>query len=496
MAKKKPAAGVIGPKMRELAQVALAAKWLETTVQVEDPARQILLSLDVRMYGGVPYIDAHHEVTTGKQTGYLQILGTSPEQGLADLAKLYAGLPPKFDTVTAKATKASLKLPELRELAIAAWAEAFGVAPPTAEELADLQRQEKAKSAQLRDVLLQELRGGPGGVKKWNARTLAERQSAGPYRKVDLSGQALAKADLGALDFAGACFDGADLTAAELNVADVKKASFRGATLEKAYIAYAKLAGADLTNASLAGCDLRGIRWLAKVNLAGADLSHANLSHVDLRGVDLSTAKLNDTAIYQARFDEQTRFPPGFTIPESLIWAGTGTDPRRPLLPLASSQPGTLSFDDFMDRLRGEVSSASLDKALKMLQAERFQLFSEAKADGFVGVVKSQSSADLVYACRLAADGTFACCTQNLNRCGGLNAGSLCKHLLVLVVGLTKSAAVDPVSVDAWVKASCKKGYQLDKEQMTATFLRYKGAEAGELDWRPTETIPEDYYAL
>jgi hypothetical protein len=31
---------------------------------------------------------------------------------------------------------------------------------------------------------------------------------------------------------------------------------------------------------------------------------------------------------------------------------------------------------------------------------------------------------------------------------------------------------------------------------MSATFLRYKGAEAGEVDWRPTETIPEDYYTL
>jgi len=36
----------------------------------------------------------------------------------------------------------------------------------------------------------------------------------------------------------------------------------------------------------------------------------------------------------------------------------------------------------------------------------------------------------------------------------------------------------------------------LDKDLMSATFLRYKGAEAGEADWRPTETIPEDYDTL
>jgi hypothetical protein len=31
---------------------------------------------------------------------------------------------------------------------------------------------------------------------------------------------------------------------------------------------------------------------------------------------------------------------------------------------------------------------------------------------------------------------------------------------------------------------------------MTEAFLQYKGAEAGEVDWRPTETIPEDFYAV
>jgi hypothetical protein len=31
---------------------------------------------------------------------------------------------------------------------------------------------------------------------------------------------------------------------------------------------------------------------------------------------------------------------------------------------------------------------------------------------------------------------------------------------------------------------------------MGEIFIRRKGAEAGEVDWRPTETVPEDYYAL
>jgi len=61
----------------------------------------------------------------------------------------------------------------------------------------------------------------------------------------------------------------------------------------------------------------------------------------------------------------------------------------------------------------------------------------------------------------------------------------------LLIIGELEAA-----SACEWVLASRRKDPKLDKEIMTATFLRYKGAQAGELDWRPTETIPEDYYAF
>ena len=117
------------------------------------------------------------------------------------------------------------------------------------------------------------------------------------------------------------------------------------------------------------------------------------------------------------------------------------------------------------------------------------------QADHLIGVVKSQSDPDLFYSCRLAADGAYACCTQNLNVCGGLR-GSLCKHLLVLIVGLVQAGQLDATLADAWSSASKKKKPALDKDVMSQAFIRYKGAQAGEVDWRPTETMPEDYYAL
>jgi hypothetical protein len=152
-------------------------------------------------------------------------------------------------------------------------------------------------------------------------------------------------------------------------------------------------------------------------------------------------------------------------------------------------------FDAFLHRLTADTDAGRLNNALAMLRADHFQLFSQVSEDTLVGVVKSQTSDQRVYACRLAADGSFGCRTQNLRPCGGLR-GSLCKHLLVLIVGLVRAEALDPARAEEWVKASRKKPPVFDKDRMSETFLKYKGAEAGEVDWRPTETIPEDYYAL
>src|SRR5262249_59680303 len=124
---------------------------------------------------------------------------------------------------------------------------------------------------------------------------------------------------------------------------------------------------------------------------------------------------------------------------------------------------------------------------LAMLRADRFQLFARVDEDHMIGVVRSQSDRTLVYACRLAADGQYACCTQNLNICGGLR-GSPCKHLLVLILGLAKAGQLDPSVAHTWTRAIRRRKPELDRDTMAEVFLRYKGAESGELDWRPTET--------
>ena len=215
-----------------------------------------------------------------------------------------------------------------------------------------------------------------------------------------------------------------------------------------------------------------------------------------------------------AEFDEKTQFPPDYVPPRSMQWKGARADDPRyarstavaapsgvisSILPIVASADPTaaaaLTLDQFMQRLRGKVDPGKLANALTMLRAEKFQLFSEVAEDALVGVVRSQSSDSRVYSCRLAHDGAFSCCTQNLRICGSLG-GAICKHLLVLIVGLAKTGQINLAVVDQAIAASRRQRPIMDKDAATAVFLRYKGAEAGELDWRPTETIPEDYYAF
>jgi uncharacterized protein YjbI with pentapeptide repeats len=149
----------------------------------------------------------------------------------------------------------------------------------------------------------------------------------------------------------------------------------------------------------------------------------------------------------------------------------------------------------FLKALELRADKSKIDKATKMLKAEKFQLFNDITESHLNGVVKSQTDPDLVYACRIESGGQYACCTQNLNICGGLR-GSICKHLLVLIIGLVKAGQLDPSDIDGWIAKTHDTKPELNKETMGEIFIRYKGAEAGEVDWRPTETVPEDYYAV
>jgi uncharacterized protein YjbI with pentapeptide repeats len=297
--------------------------------------------------------------------------------------------------------------------------------------------------------------------------------------------------DLSHSDLRGTKFDSASLRKANLWGAQLQKASFVKANLNSAALHYTKCQESNFEGASLVSASFSGN--LQKVNFRDADLTKADLTGCDLCGADFTGATLTKADLEDAKFDNDTKFPAGFNLPKKLIWKGTGSRPGQRAVKVAAV--GSMDFDTFFKNLSKKVEYARMQKATAMLKAERFQLFADVTDASLVGVVKSQTNKDLVYSCRLASDGQFGCGTQNLKPCGGLQ-GALCKHLLVLVVGLAKAGKIDPATVYAWADASGGNSPMLDKDAMSETFLKYKGAEAGTVDWRPTETIPEDYYAM
>jgi Pentapeptide repeats (8 copies) len=76
--------------------------------------------------------------------------------------------------------------------------------------------------------------------------------------------------------------------------------------LRYSYLMDAKLDGAFLFGANLCGA------WLNRASLVGAELSGAILRNAELQEADLSKGKMEAADLTGARYDKDTRWPPGF----------------------------------------------------------------------------------------------------------------------------------------------------------------------------------------
>jgi hypothetical protein len=85
-----------------------------------------------------------------------------------------------------------------------------------------------------------------------------------------------------------------------------------GADLQDAILGEANLRRALLWNANLQGADLRRAK-LQDIQLAEGDLRGAGLKWADLQGADLDGAKLEGVILEGARFDDDTKWPDGFS---------------------------------------------------------------------------------------------------------------------------------------------------------------------------------------
>lgn len=493
--------GEIGPRLRELETIAKAAERIRTSVVFDLPdGSAASVEIDAKN-GNWSRVQIRTQHKSGNRWTYAESL----TKALQDTANRWGKGTLRVADVTARTSKSPVSGKEMRHLATAAWCEVCGIEPPAAPAPKSGKLTKAQRRKQLTDALLEQLCSGPEGVKAWNDRSHEAWAKLGKdavFARSELTGAKLDGVSLSGLDLSLSTFDGASMrdaviTDCNLDRASLAKADLAGASITKTKMTGADLSGATLDGATLTEVDLGGDSKLAQASLVGAKLpktkivsdsfSGTKLVDVDLSGSDLSGARITYTKV-SGKYDGYTRFPPNFKPPKAL------TGPRDAKGFAKAAAGVTMDIEEFLNRLKTSVGTSRLKKATKLLKRSKFKLFHDVDDTQMIAVVKSETDASLLYACRLAADG-YSCCTHNLNRCGGLSVGP-CKHMMVMIVGLAKAGEIDPEKADEWVQKSKKVGPRLDKDAMAEIFLRYKGAEAGEIDWRPTETVPEDYYAF
>lgn len=351
----------------------------------------------------------------------------------------------------------------------------------------------QVRDEEARKSLLIYLKSGKTGINLFNN---APRSM---HSRLDSIALDLTKCDLSAVEFGRRHFEGSNFSQSCLKKMDANATDFSNCSFKEADLSQSKLIESKAINADFDGATLEKAK-LHKSNFRGATFAGADISGADFKGADICDADFSacrfstPPSFVKAIYNEQTKLPPGFSNQKDLVWVGQGPDPYKVSLIDDLNKSG-LDFSGFMELLNRSYDQSRISKSVSMLKKESFQLFAEQNTSGTVGIIKSQTDPDLFYACQLGETGNFACCTQNLNPCGGLR-GALCKHILVLVIGLAKAGKIDTSEAAKQILASASQKPELNKDLMTELFLRYKGVAAGEIDWRPTETIPEDYFAF
>lgn len=375
----------------------------------------------------------------------------------------------------------------------AAWCEAFGINIPTDEDIKQCELERKMYLEKYSKVAVQLLRSGEAGIKEFNGKSLYV-MSRLNFKKMDLKNQNLKEASFATLVVSRSDFSGSSLTEADFSYAKIDNCNFNNCTITGAKFTEANARAATFHNTTLQHCVCDYI-VLKDAKFLDTRFKKCNLRAANLKGADLSNASFEDCIFHEAVFDETTVFTDAFPNIDQLVWKGKGLDKRKLKAFQEGKASGQLDFQQFLERLQGNVDEGRYKNAMSMLKAESFQLFSNVDKDSVNGIVLSQTSDSLLYSCRLTSNGQYACGTQNLKPCGGLR-GAVCKHILVLVVGLAHAGKLDFNDADTWIRASQMQRPEMDKDLMTQTFLKYKSVEAGEIDWRPTETTPEDFYAF
>jgi len=472
--------------IEQLQKALQSAKNFKTTIYVEVDGfiKMAQVTSDEYCKFVRSYLFASPGCSISKHTGHDNIA-----EAFAELANL---LPVR--KIFPETTIVISEQPNLVNLSKSAWCEALGHQGDHAGSNDKSKTSEDFCEQILRDNLWKKLTGGASGIQQWNAVVEAEGTRLLKWNGSNLDGAYLKAVYLTNLELNNSRFEKADLESSFLFWSNISHASFLGANLVKANLTRANATGANFTDASLRNAILADAD-LANAILKNTDLRKADLNGARLHGVDLTTANTDGANFVCAKYDEETVLPTDFLHWPKLLWQGEGPDPYQEMIKKKIETLAVEKFEEMVAHAKKHFDASRLDKVLKMLKKERFELFSETQDKSVIGVVKSQTDPELIYACSLSSDGAYSCCTQNLRPCGGLK-GALCKHILVLVIGLARANNIDLTKATKWILTSIDKDPSTNKTVIAEVFLKYQAANAGEIDWRPTETIPEDYYAF
>jgi hypothetical protein len=124
----------VGPAMQELAQLAQAAARLETSVDLDLEDGHVTLTVVGWRHSGGYSIAANACHCRERHTHSSNLPTTTFEQAMVDLVNQWFTGRLKPDSIRASGSKCRLRGRALRELATAAWCEAFGLRPPSADK--------------------------------------------------------------------------------------------------------------------------------------------------------------------------------------------------------------------------------------------------------------------------------------------------------------------------------------------------------------------------
>jgi hypothetical protein len=133
---------------------------------------------------------------------------------------------------------------------------------------------------------------------------------------------------------------------------------------------------------------------------------------------------------------------------------------------------GIQNYNHVIEQIKSSFDSKRVNQAIRILETDAF-LFSQVRPEQITGIVPSQTDREIIWVCSINNDGKFACCSQHFNLCGGMK-GALCKHLLALIMNLTKSDAISPVQGLELLLASKNHSPKLNRDLMRSIFQQYE----------------------